>query len=98
MTRMPKLDMSDPETLANFITQSTSTKAKRTALIFGGHGSIWFLETEPHSNMSMKQIKQAIQSSAGKVDLILFDTCLMSNVNALYDLRGVADIIVAHED
>jgi hypothetical protein len=57
--------------------------------------------TEPGSNdvvLANHLIRQAIEKSGIKLDLLGIDGCSMSTIEALYEFRGLAGVLVASEE
>jgi hypothetical protein len=48
--------------------------------------------------MSLPNLATAIRASAGKVDVLSLDACLMSTIEVAYELRNSADVMVGSED
>ncbi len=55
----------------------------------------WFGGLVPEYQIEISTLVQAINSTGLHFDYILFDDCYMSSVEAIYDLRGVTDYVVA---
>ncbi|XWV26370.1 clostripain precursor [Tupanvirus soda lake] len=97
--RLPKQNMSDPMTLSNFI-EKTLAKAtyRRTCLILAGHGSGWFLKTEKHTVMGIPDMMNALKKVGIFIDLLIFDTCMMSVLECMNELVGTVEYVVANQD
>jgi hypothetical protein len=99
-------DMSDPQTLTDFLELGLSQyPSERTLLIIDDHGGGWAgactddpAGGEPMTIAEMAQAIQAVQVGKafdGSFDVILFHACLMASVEAAYGLRDVGDYMVA---
>jgi len=116
---MGELDMSDPDTIQNFVTYSVSNNpADHYALILWDHGQGWKGRTVAggstksmfndydngiyNSFLSNYYIAQALanaQSATGvKLDILGIDACEMSVIEAAYEFKGVADILVGSQE
>ena len=50
---------------------------------------------ESNVQLNIKEVASAIEYSAVELDYILFDACFMSNIETVYDLRHLANYIIA---
>lgn len=101
-----ELNMADPETLETFLKfVKDKLPSKYYTLYFGAHGNGFRsndnsgLEVENRHQSSdymleTTEIETAILNSNG-VDVIVFDACLMGNIENIYQLKDTADYIVA---
>lgn len=104
-TRGP-VDMSSPDTLADFITWGMKNyPAQHTLVIVSDHGSGWegAVEDDSHDDwMSMPAMRSAFekaQASTGQtVDVIGFDACLMASTEVAHELKDVCRYVVGSED
>jgi len=101
-----EIDMTDPETVRKFVERLTAEPADRHAAVFWDHGSSFTFgsdDSAPFSGaMKVDQIAEQFRvdpedetSGYETVDLIGFDACLMSSVEALSEFTEVAPIFVA---
>ena len=95
----------DKKTLTEFINWSVKNyPADRYILVFWDHGGGtiggWGNdEIHPMTNsLSLLDLRQAIQDSGQKFDLIGFDACLMGTIETAYALEPVADYLMASEE
>ncbi len=103
-------DMTKSDALADFITWSMKKhpNAKRTVLILSDHGSGWQLEWDGLQDtrailqddntktiMSLGAVVEGVKKSAGKVDLLYTDACLMSMYENLYGYAHCANYLLA---
>ena len=108
LTSVGEKNMGDAATLTDFINWSTSTHAAENyALIIWDHGGglagIGWDDTNNHDNLTMAEIKSAIDSSNAfsteqTLDLIGFDACLMQTYEIGLELAPLADVMVASQE
>ena len=101
-------DMGAQAPLASFVEWGIRyAPAQRIALIFWDHGSGWkgfgLDATNGNSSLSLGEIRQGVTAglaAAGraKLDIIGFDACLMATWEVAYELRNLAEVLVASED
>ncbi|XWV25109.1 hypothetical protein QJ856_gp0667 [Tupanvirus deep ocean] len=97
--RLSKQNMSDPNTLSNFIGKTLEkTTYRRTCLILGGHGSGWFLKTGQYSVMGIPDMISALKKIGIFIDLLIFDTCMMSVLECMNELVGTVEYVIANQD
>ncbi len=111
-TDIGEKNMGDGETLREFISWGKANyPADHTAVILWNHGDGWRSQsarkaqnravcTDATSNgdsLTMAEVRQAFES-AGPVDLIGFDACLMGMVEVAYELRAQGSVMVASEE
>ncbi|RKZ00815.1 MAG: hypothetical protein DRQ10_03370 [Candidatus Hydrothermota bacterium] len=96
-------DMSDPATLTEFIQYAVQHyPADHYLLLIDDHGGGWRGCCVDEQNgagdlMSMPELRQAIEEANVHFDIILFHACLMGQVEVAYELKDVADYVVASE-
>jgi len=96
-------DMSDQRTLQDFLSYVKSNyPAKHYVLIIDDHGSGWRGACVDDQNgsgriMSVTNMKNAIASTLGKVDLLVFHACLMAQVEVAYEFKDCADYLLGSE-
>jgi tetratricopeptide (TPR) repeat protein len=103
-----EMDMSDPQTLEDFVTWAISTyPAERYALIMSDHGMGWlggWTDSNPNSGeMSLSEIDSALynivtKTGIGQLDFFGFDACLMAQLEAFSMLAPYAQYAVASEE
>lgn len=79
---------------------SDDQKIKRLEKI-GIQKAICWDESSNNDSLYMKEVREAIEEGFGtneKLDIIAFDACLMAMVEVAYELKDVADILVASEE
>lgn len=95
-------DMSDPQCLRDFVAWAEEEyPAKHYALIVNDHGGGWRGVCEDEQNgagdlMSLPNLRQALEEGP-HFDVVIFHACLMSMVEVAYELKDVADYMVACE-
>jgi len=101
-----RVNMADPEVLTEFIKYGMKKyPAKHYMLIIACHGGAWKgLQLEDSfagGDMSVPSIRRSIENAEmatnRHLDLLAFDACLMGSAEAAYELRNVADYMVASE-
>ncbi len=96
-------DMSDPTTLQQFIEYAVQHyPAEHYALLIDDHGGGWrgcCVDDQNGSGnlMTLNQLKSAIQNANVHFDLVIFHACLMAQAEVGYQLKDVADYMVASE-
>ena len=106
MWELDEQNTGDPQTLINFAKWSIDNyPAERYCLILWGHGNGWqgFLRDDtPLDDLKMDEFKQAMTSIKNhigkKIDIVSFETCLLSMIEVYYQIRGTVDICVGSED
>lgn len=113
LTDIGDRDMSDPETLTEFIGWAADTyPADHYTLVLWDHGDGWKAYPEdatPYkgalqddsssgSMMSLPDIASAIRLSGVHFDLINFDACYMGMYEIAYELSDLADYLVFSEE
>jgi hypothetical protein len=101
-----KVDMSDPETLKNFVINTMKEyPAQHTALIFNDHGGghTGAMADDTDGNFmpipGMKQALAEAQEVTGeKIDVIGFDACVMAQLEVAHSLKDQADILLASQE
>ncbi|WP_010248637.1 LamG-like jellyroll fold domain-containing protein [Acetivibrio cellulolyticus] len=102
-----ELDMSDPKNLQDFISYcQTNYPAEKTLVSISDHGNgltgISQDETSGNSVMSIAKVKQALTNARTKtnqkIDILLFDACLMQMSEIAYQFRNETDYIVGSEE
>ena len=95
-------DMSDPQTLKDFLTFALKNyPAEHYLLILDDHGAGWRGCCSDEQNgsgsmMSLKGLRQAL-ADFPKIDVLVFHACLMSQIEVAYELKDQANFMVASE-
>lgn len=108
-----KQDMADPRTLSDFIAWATTAyPADHYLLVLWDHGRGWrtraltqthrvvrsmFIDDSSGHEMSLNSMAGALRAGP-KLDIVLFDACLMGMVEVADALKDSSDIMVASED
>ncbi len=105
-----ELDLSSPDTLENFVREGMRMfPAPRTALFLWNHGGGWAElindedapgAAEESPSMTLEGVRKALSRAAvafpsGKLDLLVFDMCLMGQAEVLVALAPFASYMVA---
>ena len=99
-----EVDMSDPDTLRDFITWSVRNyPAENYALFPADHGFGWegllVDDTNYKRTMSIKQFRKALTDSQAHIDLLGLDACTMQMIEVAYEMKDAgADIIIGSEN
>jgi len=111
-TRISEKAMDAPETLTEFINWGTTEfPSDHTYLVIADHGQVlrgiaWDhtsdLADDGKANLSqfltVKEIASAIQNSViQKVDILHFDACTMNLLEAAYELRNQAELMISSQ-
>ncbi|MDI6855341.1 MAG: clostripain-related cysteine peptidase, partial [Candidatus Thermoplasmatota archaeon] len=102
-------DMTDPRSLVESIRWAMSDyPSEKFCLVLWNHGIGWIgmnrddTTGEDYYELELEQLKEALyiikQETGKKIDVILFDMCLMGMLEIAYQLDGLADYIVFSED
>jgi len=95
----PQTNIKDPATLNKFlVTSMDMIPAERNQLVLADHGAgMRGYALFDGSTMSVPQLVAALTGTPSKLDILSFDACLMSQVDALYQLRTYASYFTASE-
>jgi len=99
---MGSKDMSDPQTLIDFIDYAlVHYPAKRYMLILNSHGGGWEGVSPDEANgsgdmMSIYDLREAMEKGP-HFDVVVFHACLMSMSEVAYEIKDLADYLVASE-
>jgi Ca2+-binding RTX toxin-like protein len=92
------------QTLTDFINASVASRpADNYALIIWDHGgglsgTAWD-DGSNGDNLSMREMQEAVDASVvGTFDFIGFDACLQGMLEQAWELRGLADVVVASQE
>ena len=104
LTTLDELNTGSAATLTNFINSSVAANpANRYALVIWDHGggvsgTAWD-DSNGNDNLTLTEMRQAVAaSSIGGFDLIAFDACLQAMAEQMWELRGMADVVVASQE
>ncbi len=102
-----EVDMADASSLSDFIKWSMENyPAERYALFMWNHGGGWTSHTQDETNESEANLHTLsaafgdalLRQGRGKLDLIMFDQCLMGQIDVAYAVAPYAKVLVASED
>ncbi len=96
-------DMGDPATLSRFVRYvAENFPAQHYMLVFwdhgGGPGIFDVDEDNGGSYLTLREASDALKAAGVHFDIIGFDACLMASVDTAYELRDLADYLVASEE
>jgi len=106
LQEMGPLNMSDPATFSDFVKWGMEKyPAKHYLVIIQTHGGAWHGGVPDDvfkDRMDLPKIDKAftkIEEEAGKKpDIVAFDMCLMSNMEAAHQMRNHADIMIGSQE
>lgn len=100
----PLASMADPDTLTDFIQWGAGKyPAKKYCLVLWDHGGgsktgIFIDELFEGDVMYLDELKTALEKSGVRTDTLLFDACLMANLETAWAIHNQADWMVASEE
>ena len=100
----PLASMANPDTLTDFIQWGAGTyPAKKYCLVLWDHGGgsktgIFIDELFEGDVMYLDELKAALENSGVRMDTVLFDACLMANLETAWAIHNQADWMVASEE
>ena len=101
---MPLASMANPKTLSDFIRWGVeSHPAKKYALVLWGHGGgsatgIFIDELFGGEYMTLDKLNQALSEGGAHFEAVLFDACLMANLETACTIRDYASWMIASEE
>ena len=102
LQELPLPDAGDPQSLKDFLAWGKANfPAKKTMVVIGDHGK-GFVGTGydyAHKNiLDLKELKTALVESGLKPDVLVFDACLMGQLEVASQLKDQAGYLVASEE
>jgi len=93
----------DPAVLRDFLRWTMEVRpATRYGLVMWDHGGglsgVNFDDESGYDSITVKELQQAVSQSGMTPSALLYDACLMGNVEQFYELRTVAPVQVASEE
>lgn len=92
----------NPEALKELITWSKANyPAERYAIVLSGHGNGWkglFTGNQFEDHLNMGELRDGLSSLGQPFDLVVFQSCLMAQVEVAAQIHGVAHYMVASEE
>lgn len=104
MEELPLASMSSPETLTDFIRWGTETyPAEKYCLVIWGHGGggktgVLIDELYDGDRMNLDELKSALAEGGIVFETVLFDACLMANLETACAIQQNARWMVASEE
>lgn len=101
---LPLASMARPETLADFIRWSAENyPAKKYALVLWDHGTgalngLIIDELFDGETMGLDQLKAALADGGVRFEAVLFDACLMANLETACAIKDSANWMIASEE
>lgn len=99
-----EVDMSDPDTLSDFISWAACNyPADHYALLLGDHGYGWrglMIDMTSLGNfMNVKTLAEVLSRSPVRFDILMLDACVMQMLEVMHELRACpVDIVVGSEN
>ena len=101
-----KINMSDPNVLADFVTWGIKNYPAENYMVFiSSHGKFWtgvIDDSSLGSRMSIPEMRNAFEKAEKEtgesIDLICFDACYMATVEVANELSEIADFMVASQN
>ena len=100
----PLQSMADPETLADFVRWSKANyPARKYLLVLWDHGGgsrtgIFVDELFDNDIMYLYELEQALKDAGGGLEAVLFDACLMANIETACAIEDSARWMIASEE
>ncbi len=95
-------DSADYRVMKAFIKWGFSTYPSQIKMLdIDNHGGAFMGIARDDSSMkimSLPNIARAIKESAGRIDVLNFDACLMGTIEVIYEVKDVADVVVGSQD
>ena len=101
---LPLQSMSDPQTLTDFIKWCAETcPAKKYALVLWDHGGgsktgLFIDELFNEDVMSVGELSDALRDSGVHFESVLFDACMMANIETAFAIQDSASWMIASEE
>ncbi len=101
---LPLQNMAEPDTLADFIRWGVKTcPAKKYALVLWDHGGgaktgLFIDELYDGDTMYINEIGDALRDIGVHFEAVLFDACMMANLETAYQIRESANWMIASEE
>ena len=101
---LPLKSMAEPNTLSDFIRWGTKTyPAKKYALVLWGHGDgaktgILLDELFGNDIMLLDELEKALKDGGTHFEAVIFEACLMANLETAYAIHDSASWMIASED
>ncbi|MBN9418681.1 MAG: hypothetical protein J0I12_24735 [Candidatus Eremiobacteraeota bacterium] len=94
-----KLDPPTPQELGHSLAEMMKAyPSKHQAVLLAGHGNAFHGWSHYSMDQLAEALGQAVQESGRKIDLVIFDSCLMGNMEGLSKLAPHAQYAVASEE
>jgi hypothetical protein len=98
---VPSLDMSQPAALEDFLKWGMSKyPAKHYVVVMGGHGAGSFgavTNSQRTHMMQLPEIRQAIEDSGCRPQMLIFNTCLGDQAESAAEFRDVTPVVVGSQ-
>ncbi|MET0101330.1 MAG: clostripain-related cysteine peptidase [Sedimenticola sp.] len=112
LQELGEINMGDPNTLRDFVSAALKRyPARHHALVLWDHGGGWQHMAidhkapgteEGHDGLSLPEVGTALHqamaaSPVERLDIVGFDMCLMAQLETAYELKDIADVLVASQ-
>ncbi len=100
----PRRSMAEPETLTDFISWGTERyPAKKYALVLWNHGGgaktgLLYDENDEGNYLTLKELRQALDSADVQFEAIVFDACMMASLETACAVKDHAAWMIASEE
>ena len=98
---VPNVDMSKPQSLQDFLSWGMKKyPAKHYVVVVGGHGAGAFgvvTDSKRSHMMQLPQLRQAIEDSGCRPQMVIFNACLMAQAETVTELAGVTPVVVGSQ-
>ena len=100
---LPEQNTGDPAVLKDFLTWTMEVRpATRYGVVMWDHGGglsgVNFDDESGYDSITVQELRKAIGDAGMSPSVLMYDACLMGNVEQFYELRTVAPVQVASEE
>lgn len=100
---LPEQNTGDPAVLKDFLTWTMEVRpATRYGVVMWDHGGglsgVNFDDESGYDSVTVQELRKAIGDAGMSPSALMYDACLMGNVEQFYELRTVAPVQVASEE
>ncbi|MFM7041079.1 MAG: clostripain-related cysteine peptidase [Planctomycetaceae bacterium] len=100
---LPEQNTGDPAVLKDFLTWTMEVRpATRYGVVMWDHGGglsgVNFDDESGYDSITVQELRKAIGDAGMSPSALMYDACLMGNIEQFYELRTVAPVQVASEE
>ena len=100
---LPEQNTGDPAVLKDFLTWTMEVRpATRYGVLMWDHGGglsgVNFDDESGYDSITVQELRKAIGDAGMNPSALMYDACLMGNVEQFYELRTVAPVQIASEE